>query len=467
MRTILQAFDWYVSKEDRLWNTIADEAQMYKELGFTDVWLPPAYKAKYGDDDAGYGVYDLYDMGEFNQKGSVNTKYGSEKEYAHAVETLNSLGMGVIADIVLNHKLGADDVETTQVISMNEFNRKENIERLEIKAWTKFLFEGRGDVYSNFKWHKDHFTSVDFDQNTGRKGLFKFVGKEWDQNIDLELGNYDYLMGADVDFNNPAVIEEYMNWGTWYTDKYNFSGVRLDAVKHISFEFFPKWLAHLRKNQSLLAIGEYWSSDLRALSNYLMETEYSMMLFDVPLHFNLFDASQQRHYYDLRDIFKNTLVLNQPQFALTFVDNHDTQTGQSLQSMIEPWFRESANALVLLRETGIPCVFRPDLHDEGIRKIIKLRQHAHGLMSDMLDEEHCIAWSFINDVGLTVLISNHESYLKKIFVGVHHAGKTFKDALGNCDEVVVIDSKGIGMFRVNKESVSAYTLEGKIYESVS
>ena len=44
-------------------------------LGVTALWLPPAYKGAGGDKDVGYGVYDLYDLGEFNQKGSVPTKY--------------------------------------------------------------------------------------------------------------------------------------------------------------------------------------------------------------------------------------------------------------------------------------------------------------------------------------------------------------------------------------------------------
>ena len=49
--------------------------------GITDVWLPPAYKAASGKQDAGYGVYDLYDLGEFDQKGSIETKYGTKDEY--------------------------------------------------------------------------------------------------------------------------------------------------------------------------------------------------------------------------------------------------------------------------------------------------------------------------------------------------------------------------------------------------
>ena len=43
------------------------------------LWLPPAYKGVGGKNDNGYGVYDLYDLGEFNQKGSIETKYGTKR----------------------------------------------------------------------------------------------------------------------------------------------------------------------------------------------------------------------------------------------------------------------------------------------------------------------------------------------------------------------------------------------------
>lgn len=41
--------------------------------------------------------------------------------------------------------------------------------------------------------------------------MFRFSGKKWDKNVDAENGNYDYLMGADIDYNNPEVVEEIKN----------------------------------------------------------------------------------------------------------------------------------------------------------------------------------------------------------------------------------------------------------------
>lgn len=79
-------------------------------MGVTAVWTPPAYKGMHPD-DVGYAVYDLYDLGEFNQKGSIRTKYGTKEEYLAAIEALHAEGIAVYADVVLNHKTGADETE--------------------------------------------------------------------------------------------------------------------------------------------------------------------------------------------------------------------------------------------------------------------------------------------------------------------------------------------------------------------
>ena len=49
--------------------------------------MPPAFKAT-NEKDVGYGVYDLFDLGEFNQKGTVRTKYGFKEDYLQAIQAL-------------------------------------------------------------------------------------------------------------------------------------------------------------------------------------------------------------------------------------------------------------------------------------------------------------------------------------------------------------------------------------------
>ena len=53
----------------------------------------------------GYGVYDMYDLGEFDQKGTIRTKYGTKEEYLAAIRAFHAQGIRVYADIVLNHRM--------------------------------------------------------------------------------------------------------------------------------------------------------------------------------------------------------------------------------------------------------------------------------------------------------------------------------------------------------------------------
>lgn len=62
-----------------------------------------------------------------------------------------------------------------------------------IEAWCRYDFPGRGSAYSPLQWNQNHFNGIDYDQKTHTKGVFKFAGREWAQDVDEELGNYDYL----------------------------------------------------------------------------------------------------------------------------------------------------------------------------------------------------------------------------------------------------------------------------------
>ena len=81
---MMQYFEWYLPNDGFWWKRCSAKAQNLADLGITGVWLPPAYKAS-GQDDVGYSVYDMYDLGEFDQKGTVRTKYGTAEEYTEAL----------------------------------------------------------------------------------------------------------------------------------------------------------------------------------------------------------------------------------------------------------------------------------------------------------------------------------------------------------------------------------------------
>lgn len=473
--TMMQYFEWDLPADQSLWKDLKEDAAKLKNTGITAVWLPPAYKGASGASDVGYSVYDLYDLGEFKQKGSVATKYGTKDEYLDAIKALHDKDINVYADIVLNHRIGADEVEEVTAQEFNENSRNQMVgDTKKIGAWSKFTFPGRKGKYSDFTWNWTHFDGIDWDQDRAKKSLFLFQGKEWDKNVSKELDNYDYLIGADVDFDNQEVREELVRWGKWYTEFANLDGYRLDAVKHINKYFYKDWLKQIEEglDKELFAVGEYWHWNVDLLQDYIAATEGMVRLFDVPLHFNFHNCSKAHGNYDLRTIFDGTLTKINPLMAVTFVDNHDSQPGQSLESWVEDWFKPMAYALILLRQDGYPCVFYGDYKGipsakikskkRELDKLIKLRkQKAYGPQHDYFDDPNCIGWTREGDEehkesGLAVVISDGTGGTKRMYIGKHFAGCHFADAMGNARYNIKIDEDGCGNFYVNRGAVAVW-----------
>ena len=472
---MMQYFEWYMKKEPALWETLKKDAAKLAKSGVTSLWLPPAYKGAAGADDSGFGVYDLYDLGEFNQKGSVRTKYGTKKQYLDAIDALHNEGINIYADVVLGTKMGADAVEKVTGQEFNENNRYQMVgEGKTIGAWTKFSFPGRKGKYSEFVWNWTHFNGIDWDQERLCKAIFGFKGKDWDKDIDKAIGSYDYLMGSDLDFENREVYEELVKWAVWYVDTTGIDGFRLDAVKDIPSAFYRDFLYSVREHtgKELFTVGEYWSGDVSKLADYLEEIKSEASLLDVPLHYNLYHCSKAGGAYDLRTILDNTLMSKDPVRAVTFVDNHNTQPGQPMESFVEDWFKPMAYAIILLRQEGYPCVFYGDYkgitHDkikskkQLLDKLMKLRKtKAYGPQHDYFDDPDCIGWTREGDAdhkdsGLAVVISDGKGGTKRMYVGQQFAGTHFSDVMGNAKYNIKIDEYGCGDFYVNRGDVAVW-----------
>ena len=126
-KTMMQYFEWYLPANGLFWDRCVAQADKLKENGINMLWLPPAYKGATGKNSVGYDVYDTYDLGEFDQRGSVSTKYGTRDQYLNAVHVLQEKGIEVYVDIVLNHMTGADEVEEVIAVENNPENREEDI----------------------------------------------------------------------------------------------------------------------------------------------------------------------------------------------------------------------------------------------------------------------------------------------------------------------------------------------------
>ncbi len=612
-KTIIQYFEWYLPSDGLLWKKVAAQAPELAKVGITDVWLPPAYKGASGAKSVGYDVYDLFDLGEFDQRGSVRTKYGTKEEYLAAVKALHDAGIRVMADTVLNQMMGADETEKIEAINTAAYDREQEISGLhEIEAWTKFTFPGRNGTYSERVWTAENFSGTDLDQATGERGVFLFSGKHWSDETDSENVNYDYLMGVDLDFDNPDTCQALLDWGKWYFETVQPDALRLDAVKHISFESYREWLKLIRREtgNNFFAVGEYWSGDVDKLLHYIdvvedgapsripekkaeqlsaaemeekqghepgdgqdspeadaaaensgadaasensgsdasarnteakspavlskgifteearlsahayhvfnavrtrharitkpqPEEEVSqepvskealkiadagnadqksnrktrgtqIALFDVPLHFAFLSAATSNGMFDMRTLFDGTLVQARPECAVTFVDNHDTQPGQSLDSYVPEWFKPIAYSMLLLRDTGIPCVFYGDYYgleqnNESpildLKKLIAIRRYyAYGSQTDYFDDCNIVGFTRSGDrahphSGLAVLATNGGEGTKYMTVGAKYAGRNFYDVLGRHDDPITLDENGGAQFHVHGGYVSVWMPE--------
>lgn len=482
---MMQFFQWYTPADGSLWNELAQEAQALADRGVTAIWFPPCSKGSGGGADVGYGQYDLFDLGEFDQKGQKRTKYGTKDELIAAVKAVQAANMQAYADIVFNHKDGADETELVWVQEMDWNDRNKAVsDWYQIDVWTKYIFPGRAGKYSTMNWFWWCFDALSYNADTHNASkLYRLKNKTFSTQVSHEHGNYDYLQANDLDMSVNSVSGELTYWGEWFLDQTGFDGFRLDACKHIRYSWFPFWLGYLRGKfgRELFSVGEYWSADVADLHQYIYDTEGETSLFDVPLHYKFSEASKSGNSFDMRSILDGTLMKEQPVKAVTFVENHDTQPCQSLMSTVEPWFKPLAYALILLRAEGFPCIFYADYygaeytnclggqppvilysHKFLIDRFMQARkQYCFGEQKDYFDHPNTIGWARLGTTehpgSMAVVMTNGSD--GNIWMNMYRPNKSYSDITGHYMQKVTTNRDGWGNFLCPAGNVSVWLQE--------
>ncbi|MCK8816838.1 alpha-amylase [Natroniella sulfidigena] len=465
-QTLMQGFYWemntgdyaeYYPEEADLWNLLAERAEELARAGITIMWIPPANKGNAGIDDVGYGSYDLWDLGEFKQKGTTRTKYGTKDELEHAIKKLHQQGIKVFYDAVLNHMMGADE---TEVVRLDE--NSPNLPGEEVEVWTKFYFSGR-DKYSNFEWNWQHFNGTDCIEGIGCGSLYLFEGKNWDNTYHWED---DYLMGVDFDYLNPQVREQMKEWGCWLVNQIGINGFRLDAVRHIDVDFMREWINSLQYscecNQELCFIGEAWFESEGEIIGYLNAVDNQLL--------KTFDFSLRQAFEELRDgnldlrWLGGRGLVNKDGYqnrAVTFIDNHDTdrdQGGYGIRPISKRKYQ--AYTYILMREHGLPTVFWKDYYiygmKEGLDKLLAARRRfAYGPSYETETNDHN-TYSYVRagskevaGSGLVMMITQQtDGGIINKRINSRQPDTLFYDYTGNVKERVKTDTFGYGDFKV-------------------
>lgn len=328
---LFQGFYWNAHPGDHAtdaggawWDSLAAVAPRLAAGGVQTVWLPAPSKGYGGRWSMGYDPYDYYDLGALSQKGSVRTRFGTEAQLRSAVAAMKGQGLRIMADVVLNHRFGADaqsDVACvpgggTPFLQWNVFNPSSG----------RFP-AGPESFHSNS-------THCDFN-DPYHSAIF---GQDY-----CYFHNTNHVLDgsapADGWFHGPhnlgAVGDSLVVFGRWLMDDLGADEVRLDAIKHIEPGFLAPWIVEIADDQPF-ALGEFWASageilDYHAQAESFVSTygtgsrDANLAMFDFPLRYALRDMANGGGGYDMRGL--NSAGLHfaglDPFDVVTFVENHD------------------------------------------------------------------------------------------------------------------------------------------------
>lgn len=490
-QTLYQAFEWYTpsdphSPTENYWHILRTRLPYLASLGITEIHLPPGCKAG-NPQGNGYDIYDLWDLGEFDWKDQRPTKWGPKEALVALCQDAMQHGIGMVWDAVLNHRFSADHAETVQAVQVDETDRTKDVgEPRQIVAWTGFDFPAREGRYSGLKLRKRHFNAIDWDDGRKERAIFRFCegdGCGWAEDVDLELGNSDYLLGTNLAYSpNPDLREDVIKWGLWIVHELGLTGFRLDAMKHMSQAFVLKFMTRLQQEvgPNLSFIGEYWKWDSQFLANMAAKMQGRCRFYDTQLFYNFSDFSLGKKN-DLRQLLEGSLVEIDPSHAVTVVGTHDTQPTQALAIPFPPWFLPHAHCTTLLRASpSLPCIFHGHLYGTSgperqpplpwLPVLIYIRRYlAYGAQYSYLFSSECTGWTRTgrqqrsqaggNDPdGCAVLLSSARGPMAcRMFVGQANAKCVFRNVLvpGEQEEVRT-DENGEGIFSVQSRSAAVW-----------
>ena len=447
---LMQGFYWDVPQTtsgQTWWQVLGSKATELNAAGITALWLPPAYKGS-GINDVGYGVYDRYDLGEFNQKGTVPTHYGTLAQLQSCIAALHGKGIQVYEDMVMNHLTSADAQEQ---FSYNGTN---------YNVYTSFTYPGRANKYSTYQWHYYNFNGT---QQAPNNGWYQW--NPWDFQPYANGDAYDNLLGSEIRYADQNQVTETIKWGNWMTTTLGLDGYRLDATKHMLTSFVNGWLDNVKGSSGRFAVSEAWFRNLSDLNNYASATGGRTSLFDVPLHYTFQNMSNGNGSWDMRGLQFAGFTEANGALSVSFVDNHDTdQSGGALYSPVAN-LKMLAYAYILTREKGYPCVFYKDYYNYGlgaqIKTLIGIRKaNAYGASYEYtsVDDADYYAYSRAGDSthkGL-MLILNDGSGSRSQGITSPFKNATLTDKTGNYGGTVTTDGNGYGNFPVQARSWSAW-----------
>ena len=334
---MLQGFYWDSFSQSQ-WVKLekqADELSQY----FSLVWLPQS--ADCGGTSMGYD--DLYWF-----PGHYNSSFGSEAELRSLIQTFKSKGIGTIADVVINH-------------------------RKNVSNWVDFPKETYNGVTYELK-------STDICGNDDGGAT-----KQWATQNGYTLGNNDTGEGwdgmRDLDHKSENVQANVKAYLKMLLNDLGYTGFRYDMVKGYSATYTKMYN---EDSQPQFSVGECWDGT-NTIKNWIEGTGKTSAAFDFQFRYTVRNAANNGDWRKLiQQNDGNWPLISSSynngaykQWAVTFVENHDTEKRSNAAQ--DPLKKDTlaANAY-LLAMPGTPCVFFTHWIDckQSIKAMIDVRRFA-------------------------------------------------------------------------------------------
>ena len=313
---MLQGFFWD-SYNDSQWTRLEKQADDLSKV-FDLVWIPQSGYC--GGQSMGYD--DLY---WFN---NYNSSFGTEEDLRKMIATFKEKGIGTIADVVINH-------------------------RKNVSTWVDFPKETyKGETYEMFSTDicaddDDGATKTWADKNKYSLSANNDTGEGWGGMRDLDHKST----------NVQRIVKAYLKM---LLEDFGYTGFRYDMVKGYSGSYTK---LYNEDSKPQFSVGECWDGTA-TIRNWIDATQKTSAAFDFQFRYTVRNAANASDWTKLGQqndgnyplISKNYEDASYSRYAVTFVENHDTE--KRANAAQDPIKKDTlaANAYMLAMP-GTPCVF--------------------------------------------------------------------------------------------------------------
>ena len=334
---MLQGFYWD-SYSDSQWTKLESQADEFAEF-FDLVWIPQSGHCS-GYNSMGYD--DLYWFTNYN------SSFGTKAQLQSMINTFSSKGIGTIADVVINH-------------------------RKNVSNWVDFPAETYKGVTYQLK-----STDICRDDDGGA-ALTWATQNGYSLSANNDTGE-DWGGMRDLDHSSANVQKSVKAYIKMLLDDLGYAGFRYDMTKGYAAQYTGIYNSYANPTYS---VGEYWDGNLSAVKAWIDGTKVNGVVqsaaFDFPFRYTIRDAVNNNKWTNLAGTSRGlNMETNYARYAVTFVENHDTQyrSASDPQDPIKQYV-EAANAYMLAMP-GTPCIFLKHWMDykESIKQMIYARQLA-------------------------------------------------------------------------------------------